>query len=123
MYYIALPPSCGGDLLTPKLAYVKVDDPLEGLVRFAYCPAKAIHLPGVLHVVLRGLRVAVLVPAFGDVRVEVLGELREAAKLRSARRVTYASGRIYVEGSLERLDVERFKYGIALNFKVGKAYM
>ena len=123
MYYVALPPNCGGDLITPKLAYVKVDDPLEGLVRYAYCPAKAIHLPGVLHVVLRGLKAIALIPAYGDVRVEALGGLPEAVKLRSARRVAYARGRLYVEGPLERLDVERFKYGVALNFKVGKAYM
>lgn len=123
VYYVVLPARCGGDFTTPRYAYVQVDDPLEGLVRYAHCPAVALHIPGVLHIAVRGVKAAWILPVYGDVKAEAVGELPEAAKLPSVRRATYTKGRLYVEGPLERLDVERFRYRARLNFRIGKLYV
>ena len=118
-FYVVLPPSCAGDLKTPKFVLADVEDPVEGLVRFAYCPYVGLHVPGAVRVLLKGVSVAGVVSLDVEGVFEVVGPLNDVIKLRSARVVKLKGGRVYVGGYLGRLDRERFSKGLGVNFRLG----
>ncbi|MCU7786942.1 hypothetical protein ODS41_03235 [Pyrobaculum sp. 3827-6] len=120
MFYVVLPPHCGGDFKTPRYAFAPAEDPVEGLVRYAHCPYVGLHIPGVLRILMRGFAIVKIVPIYGDGAAEVIGPLEDVVKLQSARYIRYKPpDRISAMGALERLDRERFDKGLRLNFKVG----
>ncbi|MGC9052233.1 MAG: hypothetical protein ACP5J3_15050, partial [Pyrobaculum sp.] len=73
MFYVVLPPHCGGDLKTPRYAFARAEDPVEGLVRFAYCPYVGLHVPGAARVLLKGVSVAGVVSLDVEGVFEVVG--------------------------------------------------
>ena len=118
-----LPPNCDGELRTPKYAFAKAEDPIVALVEHAHCPPLGLHIPGVLRVVLKVLTPAAIIPLDAEGDFQVVGEVGDLARLRSATLITYRRGRAVARGHLGKLDRERFERGLRLNFRYDKHYL
>jgi len=120
VFYLVFPPHCDGELKTPKYAFVRAEDPILSLVEYAHCLPVGFHIPGALRVAVRGLTPVKSVLLDVEGVFQILGELRDVVRLRSASVITYRRGILTVRGHLGKLDRERFEKGLRLNFKTGQ---